>query len=81
MATQDDVMRELLAMHADGIRTLRANTLAERLWPAGRTQNAQGQVMPMGSAVAARMLRKCPAVRESEWRLWEILPHRLTPNV
>lgn len=80
-ATGDVVMREIAAMHAEGLRTLRANTLAERLWPGHRQHNANGQVFPLGSAVAARLLRRCPAVREKEWRLWEILPHRLPPNV
>lgn len=79
-ATGDVVLREIAAMHAEGLRTLRANTLAERLWPGRRQHNANGQVFPLGSAVAARLLRKCPAVREKEWRLWEILPHRLPPN-
>lgn len=79
-ATGDVVLRQIAAMHAEGLRTLRANTLAERLWPGRRQHNANGQVFPLGSAVAARLLRKCPAVREKEWRLWEILPHRLPPN-
>lgn len=80
-ATGDVVMREIAAMHAAGLRTLRASALAERLWPGRRQHNANGQVFPLGAAVAARLLRKCPAVREKEWRLWEILPHRLPPNV
>ncbi len=79
-ATGDVVLREIAAMHASGVRTLRANTLAERLWPGRRQHNANGQVFPLGAGVAARLLRKCPAVREKEWRLWEILPHRLPPN-
>lgn len=79
-ATGDVVMREIAAMHAAGLRTLRASALAERLWPGRRQHNANGQVFPLGAAVAARLLRKCPAVREKEWRLWEILPHRLPPN-
>lgn len=80
-ATGDVVLRQLAAMHAEGVRTLRANTLAERLWPGRRQHNANGQMFPLGAAVAARLLRKCPAAREKEWRLWEILPHRLPPNV
>jgi len=80
-ATGAVVLRQIAAMHAEGLRTLRANTLAERLWPGRRQHNANGQVFPLGSAVAARLLRQCPAVREKEWRLWEILPHRLPPNV
>jgi len=80
-ATGDVVLRQIAAMHAEGMRTLRANTLAERLWPGRRQHNANGQVFPLGSAVAARLLRRCPAVLEKEWRLWEILPHRLPPNV
>ena len=71
------VIQEIAAMHSEGVMTLRANCLAERLWPWGRRQNANGQVFHLGAAVAARLLRKCPAVQEREPRLWEILPHRL----
>lgn len=67
-------------MHAEGVRTLRAGVLAERLWPGRRQHNARGQVFPLGAAAAARLLRKCPAVRETECRLWEIMPHRLPPH-
>ena len=80
-ATGDVVLREIAAMHAAGVRTLRANVLAERLWPGRRQHNANGQVYPLGAAIAARLLRRCPAVREKEYRLWEILPHRLPANV
>jgi hypothetical protein len=76
-ATDEAVLREIAAMHGEGVSRLRANTLAERLWPAGRHHNANGQVFHLGAAVAARLLRRCPAVRESEWRIWEILPHWL----
>ena len=75
----DAVMRELLAMHQAGVKTLAANMLAERLWPNGRRQNAKGQVFHLSAAVAARLLRRCPAVREREPRRWEILPHRIQP--
>ena len=76
-ATADVVMREIVTKQREGVMTLRANTLAERLWPDGRRQNANGQVFHLGSAVAARLLRRCPAVRETEPRLWQILPHRV----
>jgi hypothetical protein len=78
-ATADVVMREIAKMHCEGVTTLRANTLAERLWPDGRYHNANGQVFHLGAAVAARLLRQCPAVREKQPRLWEILPHRAAP--
>ena len=71
------VLREIAAMHSEGMATLRANTLAERLWPDGRRQNSNGQVFHLGASVAAQLLRRCPAVREKESRLWEILPHKL----
>ena len=64
-------------MHSEGFTTLRANLLAERLWPSGRRQNSNGQVFHLGAAVAAQLLRRCPAVWEKESRLWEILPHKL----
>ncbi len=79
MTTADVVMRVIAEMHSEGVATLRANTLAERLWPDGRHHNANGQVFHLGAAVAARLLRQCPAVWEKEPRLWEILPHRLLP--
>lgn len=71
------VIQEIAAMHSEGVITLRANCLAERLWPQGRRQNSNGQVFHLGAAVAAQLLRRCPAVREKESRLWEILPHKL----
>ena len=71
------VTQEIAKMHSEGVKTLRANCLAERLWPGGRHHNANGQVFHLGAAVAARLLRNCPAVQEREPRLWEILPHRL----
>jgi hypothetical protein len=70
-------MREIGKMHREGVTTLRANTLAERLWPDGRHHNSNGQVFHLGAAVAARLLRQCPAVLEKRPRLWEILPHRV----
>lgn len=76
-ATADLVLHELAAMHSEGVVTLRANSFAERLWPGRRHHNANGQVFHLGAATAARLLRACPAVREKEHRLWEILPHRL----
>ena len=75
----DAVMHMIAEMHAEGVATLRANSLAERLCPDGRHHNANGQVFHLGAAVAARLLRQCPAVREKETRLWEILPYRLLP--
>lgn len=79
MATQADVLRELEAMHASGIRSFRANTLAERLWPDQRRQNTNGQVFPLGSGVAGRMLRRCAAVIKVRECEWQIIPERL-PN-
>ena len=78
-ATGDVVLRHVAAMYAEGVRTLAASTLAERLWPGRRDHNANGQVFHLGSTMAARLLRRCPAVHEKEWRRWEILPHRLPP--
>lgn len=72
-------MREICAMHREGVTTIAANMLAERMWPEGRRQNAHGQVFHLGAAVAARLLRRCPAVRETEPRRWQILPHRIKP--
>ena len=78
-ATDEAVLLEIAAMHGEGVSRFRASTLAERLWPAGRHHNANGQAFHLGAAVAARLLRRCPAVceSESEWRTWEILPHWL----
>ena len=77
VSTSTVVLRKIAAMHSEGVATFRANTLAERLWPEGRRQNSKGQVFHLGASVAAQLLRRCPAVREKESRLWEILPHRL----
>ena len=77
MKTANCVLLEVAAMHNEGVTTLRANMLAERLWPNGRTHNARGQVFALGAATAARLLRQCSAVIEIEPRLWKILPHRL----
>lgn len=72
-------MREIRTLHREGVTTVGASQLAERLWPNGRRQNSQGQVFHLGAAVAARLLRRCKAVREREPRRWEILPHRIVP--
>lgn len=70
-------MAVLRVMHRDGYRFVRAAVVAERLWPNGRTHNANGQVFNLAAPVAARMLRRCPAVTEVEPRRWEIIPERL----
>ena len=44
-----------------GHRRVRGGTVAELLWPAQLTQNANSQVFPL---VAGRMLKACKAVRE-----------------
>jgi hypothetical protein len=77
MASQADLLDVLRQLHAQGVTRVRANTVAELLWPHGRSQNANGQVFPLGAGVAGRMLRACPAVREAAPRHWEIQPHRL----
>ena len=71
------VIQEIAKMHSEGFTTFQSNLFAERLWPNGRRQNSNGQVFHLGAAVAARLLRRCPAVWEKEFRLWEILHHRL----
>ena len=78
LATQADVLKILSELYASGQTTVRASTLASGLWPEQRQHNANGQVFPLGAAVAARMLRRCAAVLETEPRCWEILPHRLS---
>lgn len=40
----DELMVVLRAMHCEGYRFVRAAVVAERLWPNGRTHNANGQV-------------------------------------
>lgn len=78
MATQTDVLRTLAAMHETGIKSFRANMLAERLWPNQRHSNANGQVFALGAGVAGRMLKRCEAVFEVRNREWVIIPHRLS---
>lgn len=77
MASQDDLLDCLRKLHSTGVSRVRAGIIAERLWPAGRQDNANGQVFPLSAGVAGKMLRKCAAVREVGDRQWEILPHRL----
>lgn len=77
MATQADLLDALRALHSRGQRRVRASTVAELLWPGARTQNANGQVFPLGAGVAGRMLKACKAVREVTPREYEILSHRL----
>ena len=77
MATQADVLRILADMHNQGISTLRASSLAERLWPEQRNENSNGQVLPLGAGSAGRMLRQCKAVQEVRPKEWQILPHHL----
>lgn len=77
MATQSDLLAVLRDMHARGQSTVRANSVAEALWPNGRTHNANGQVFTLSAGAAGRMLRACNAVSESSPREWQILAHRL----
>lgn len=77
MTTQSELLNALRELHAAGVKRVRANTIAEKLWPNGRSQNARGQVFPLSAGVAGRMLRKCVAVREVTPREWEILVHRI----
>lgn len=62
----------LSELYARGQRTVSAGQVAELLWPDSRRSNAQGQTMHVGSAVAARMLRRTRGVTEIEPRQWEI---------
>jgi hypothetical protein len=70
MATQDDLSAVLRQLHARGVDEVAASTIAELLWPNGRHNNARGQVFHLGASVAARMLRQCPAVFETENKRW-----------
>src|SRR6266852_7009076 len=80
MATNEDLLRVLRDIYDRGQRRVAASTVAEILWPGGRTQNANGQVFPLSAGIAGRMLRRCKAVVEVRNREWEILPHRLPPR-
>lgn len=62
MANQADLLLVLRDLAGLGQLRERPSTVAERLWPDARTQNANGQVFPLGAGVAGRMLRKCNAV-------------------
>lgn len=77
MATQDDLRTVLRQLHARGVEEMAASTIAELLWPNGRHNNARGQVFHLGASVAARMLRQCPAVFETENKRWILVPERL----
>lgn len=77
MANQTDLLQALRTLHLRGFRRVRANTIAEMLWPNGRTHNANGQVFMLSAGVAGRMLRASKAVREVSPGEWEILDYRL----
>lgn len=77
MANQADLLNVLCSLYGRGYRRVRAGTVAELLWPAARTHNANGQVFPLGAGVAGRMLKACKAVREVAPREYEILRYRL----
>ena len=77
MATQDELLRALRALHARGQKVVSAAMVAEQLWPSGRTQNSNGQVFNLCAGIAGRMLRKSRAVHEKSPRQWEILEERL----
>jgi hypothetical protein len=77
MATQDDLLRALRALHAKGYKVVSAATVAQQLWPSGRTHNSNGQVFHLSAGIAGRMLRKCRAVVETTPRQWTILEERV----
>lgn len=77
MATQADLLNVLRSLDVRGHRRVRAGVVAEMLWPGARTQNANGQVFPLGAGVAGRMLKACCVVREVVPGEYEILNHRL----
>lgn len=77
MANQSDLLSALRDIHGRGQRRVRGSTVADLLWPDGRTHNARGQVFHLGAGVAGRMLKSCKAVREIAPGEYEILSHRL----
>ena len=77
MATQDDLLRALRLLRAKGYKVVSAATVAEQLWPNGRTHNSNGQVFHLSAGIAGRMLRKCPAVVEGMPRQWVIVQERI----
>lgn len=77
MATQDDLLRALRLLHAKGYKVVSAATVAEQLWPNGRTHNSNGQVFHLGAGIAGRLLRKCHAVVEGPPRQWVIVQERI----
>lgn len=72
--TVEDALKVLLAR---GHRTVRAQTVADVMWPNARHNNSNGQVFNLSSGVAGRMLRRCRAAYEVRNREWEIIPEFL----
>ena len=77
MANQEDLLRALRLLHAKGYSVVSAATVADQLWPNGRSHNSNGQVFNLSAGIAGRMLRKCGAVVEMSPRQWEILIDRI----
>lgn len=69
-SAQVDILDALRQLRDSGHRQIRANQVAEILWPDARAHNANGQTFNLASGIAGRMLRKCRAVHEvggGEW--------------
>lgn len=77
MAIQSVLLSVLRDMHAPGKNTVRANTVAEALWPNARPYNANGQIFALSAGVAGCMLKADKALSEISLREWQILAHRL----
>lgn len=76
MATQDDLLRALRTLYAKGYKVVSAATVAEQIWPNGRSHNSNGQVFHLSAGIAGRMLRKSCAVVEMKPRQWTIAAER-----
>jgi hypothetical protein len=70
----DSALRQLIAK---GQTTIRANQLADLLWPNARHNNARGQVFNLASGVAGKMLARHKGVIRRSVGTWEIVSARL----
>lgn len=67
----------LRRLYDKGNRRIKANVLADELWPDCRSQNSNGQVFNLAAGVAGRMLRRYRGAFEVSKGVWEIDPEFL----
>lgn len=75
MASMSDLVDVLRSLHERDVKTVRASTVAELLWPGSQAPDSGKQHLNAG--VAGRMLRSCNLVRLVSAGQWQILGDRV----